>query len=88
MKEIFCTIGPSSLNTKFLKGISGKGVTLLRINLSHTKINKLKSVIKKIRKNTKIPICLDTEGAQIRTVYNNKRKLFKVNQIIKIDNTI
>ena len=86
MKEIFCTIGPASLNTKFLKGISGKGVTLLRINLSHTKINKLKDIIKKIRKNTDIPICLDTEGAQIRTVYNNKRKYFKINQIIKIDN--
>lgn len=88
MKEIFCTIGPSSLNTKFLKGIRGKGVTLLRINLSHTKTHQLKSIIKKIRKNTNVPICLDTEGAQVRTVYNNKRKFLNLNKVIKIDNKL
>ena len=85
MQEIFCTVGPSSLNSKFLKGIKGKGVKLLRINLSHTKVSKLKKVIKLIKRNTNIPICIDTEGAQIRTVCNS-RKFFKLNKIITINN--
>ena len=45
MKEIFCTVGPSSLNRKFLKGIAGMNVKLLRINLSHTDTRNLKKAI-------------------------------------------
>ena len=81
MKEIFCTIGPTSLNSKFLKNIKKLGVTLVRINLSHTSLKDLPKIIYKIRKCTKICICIDTEGAQIRTS-NCKRKFLKVNQII------
>ena len=84
MKEIFCTVGPSSLNRQFFKGIAGMNVKLLRINLSHTDTSKLKRTIKKIKKYTNIPICIDTEGAQIRTIYNS-RKFFKLNNNIKID---
>ena len=85
MKEIFCTVGPSSLNRKFLKGIAGMNVKLLRINLSHTDTRNLKKAIKKIKKCTNIPICVDTEGAQIRTVCGS-RKFYKINKNIKIDN--
>ena len=84
MNKIFCTIGPSSLNKNFLKGIKNK-VNLLRINLSHTDIKNLEQVVKKIRKYTKIPICIDTEGAQIRTKIYKKIKL-KKNQKVLIDN--
>ena len=76
MKEIFCTIGPTSLNNNFFKGIKNSRVSIIRINLSHTKIIDLQKVINKIRKKTKIPICLDTEGAQIRTSFK-KRKFLK-----------
>jgi pyruvate kinase len=85
MKEIFCTIGPTSLNGNFLKNIKKLGVTLVRINLSHTSLKDLPKIIHKIRKYTKISICIDTEGAQIRTS-NCKRKFLKVNQLIKLDN--
>ena len=87
MKEIFCTIGPSSLNKNFLKGINGSKVSVIRINLSHTKIINLKKIFKKIRKYTKIPICLDTEGAQIRTAFKEK-KFLKLNKLLKIDNDL
>tara|TARA_R110000868_G_scaffold155691_6_gene382175 strand:- start:43844 stop:45949 length:2106 start_codon:yes stop_codon:yes gene_type:complete len=43
------------------------GTTLFRINLSHTKISDLPGIIKKIQSYTNTPICLDSEGAQIRT---------------------
>ena len=62
--------------------LKGTRVTTLRINLSHTKVNEIKKVYKKIRKYSKLPICLDTEGAQIRTSFIG-RKFLKVNQTIK-----
>ena len=65
--DIFCTIGPSSLNKKFLKFAKNK-IDLLRIK-------SLKQQIKFIKKNSSIPICIDTEGAQIRTKIKKKKIL-------------
>jgi pyruvate kinase len=70
-KEIFCTLGPSTLNKFFLK-FSNKKVDLLRLNLSHVNILDLKKLILFIRKFSKVPICIDTEGAQIRTKVKKK----------------
>ena len=64
--KILCTLGPSSLNKGFLK-FSKKNVSLLRLNMSHTRLNNLEKQIKFIKKYTNTPICIDTEGAQIRT---------------------
>ena len=76
--NVLCTLGPSSLNPKFLKYTEGK-VSLVRLNMSHIKINSLEKKIKYIRKYCKTPICLDTEGAQIRTKVNqNKTYKFKI----------
>ena len=66
-KEIFCTIGPASLNEWTLKRMGNTKVSLLRINLSHTNFKDLENIITKIKSYSDIPICLDTEGAQIRT---------------------
>tara|TARA_B100000700_G_C14992337_1_gene831952 strand:- start:746 stop:1711 length:966 start_codon:yes stop_codon:yes gene_type:complete len=79
--KIFCTLGPSSLNKKFLKLSSGK-VSLLRLNMSHLSLGKLKKSINFIRKYTKTPICIDTEGAQIRTKVKRSSKLKKNSSII------
>ncbi len=81
--SIFCTLGPSSLNKRFLK-YTDKKVSLLRLNMSHIQSNNLEKKIKFIRKFTKTPICIDTEGAQIRTKIK-KGKFYKKNSIIKID---
>ena len=80
--KILSTLGPSSLNKDFLKFCKNK-VYLLRINLSHIEIKNLSKIIKFIRKNTKIKICIDTEGAQIRTKLK-KNFFLKKNQISKI----
>ena len=64
--EIFCTLGPSSLNKKFLK-FATKKIDLLRLNMSHIKLKNLEKIIKKIKNYSKLPICIDTEGSQIRT---------------------
>ena len=82
-KEIFCTLGPSSINPKFLKFVNKKKVDLLRINMSHVSLRQLPKIITFVRKYTKIPLCIDTEGAQIRTK-TKKKFFFKTFNIFKI----
>jgi len=82
--KILCTLGPSTLNKKFLKLSSNLGISLLRLNLSHIKIKNVEKQVNFIRKYTKVPICLDSEGAQIRTGDLKVKKNFKMNQLIKI----
>ena len=81
--DIFCTIGPNSLNKKFLKFVKNK-IDLLRINMSHVSIKNLQHQISFIKKNSSIPICIDTEGAQIRTKVK-KEKYFNKNQKLIIN---
>lgn len=66
-KEILCTLGPASMNEGVIVRLEQLGISLFRINLSHTKLEDLKRVIEFIQQRTKVAICLDTEGAQIRT---------------------
>ena len=77
--EIFITLGPSTLNKAFLKK-TNRSVNLLRLNLSHIELKNLPKTIRFIKKYSNIPICIDTEGAQIRTKvsrafnFRNKQK--------------
>ena len=80
--EILSTLGPATLNKKFLEFATGV-VDLFRINNSHIKINQLKRIINLIRRYSNIPICLDTEGAQIRTK-TTKSFYYKKNKKLKI----
>ena len=82
--KIICTLGPKSINRSLLKFFNNK-INLLRLNLSHLTINKLIQNIKFIKKNSIIPICIDTEGAQIRTKVK-KEKYYRSGQNLKISN--
>ena len=66
-KDILCTLGPASMNGRVIKRLEGLGVRMLRVNLSHTLLSELEDTIRFIQGLTSVPICLDTEGAQIRT---------------------
>lgn len=66
-RALLCTLGPSSLNERTIAGLVEAGATSLRINMSHTDIDSLASIIELVRGCTNVPIALDTEGAQIRT---------------------
>ena len=79
--KIFCTLGPSSLNTKFLKIAQSKGVDLVRLNMSHLSIAALKNNLKFIKKFSNLKICIDTEGAQIRTKIDKNKNLKKGQKI-------
>jgi pyruvate kinase len=65
--EILCTISPNSAGPGMLERLEELGVNLFRINLSHTKLQDLPEAIREIQRRTRVPVCLDTEGAQIRT---------------------
>lgn len=77
--KILCTLGPSSLNEKTIISMDELGVDLFRINLSHTDLNELEGIIRCIRQYTSKPICLDTEGAQVRTGRMENGKTFLEN---------
>lgn len=83
--SIICTLGPSTLNKSFLE-FSKKKISLLRLNMSHLNLENLKKSIKFIKKYTSVPICIDTEGAQIRTKVK-KEKFYKQGDQLEIKNT-
>jgi pyruvate kinase len=64
--SILVTLGPSSLKEDIIKLCARENVSLFRINLSHTPLEQVELIIKKIQQWTDVPICLDSEGAQIR----------------------
>lgn len=74
--KIFCTLGPSSMPGKIITKLTNLGIDMFRINLSHTDLNNLANIISEIRKYTDKPICLDTEGAQVRIGYVENNKIY------------
>lgn len=65
--RVLCTLGPASLNRSTIERLNERQVDLLRINLSHTPLDRVATTIETIQAHSKLPICLDTEGAQVRT---------------------
>jgi pyruvate kinase len=63
---ILCTLGPRSLNGDTIAALDAYDVDLFRINLSHTAADEIEDVISLIRRHSTTPICLDTEGPQVR----------------------
>jgi pyruvate kinase len=66
-KEIWCTLGPASLNDRVIGRLEELGVSLFRLNLSHTKVEKVAEIVEYVQTHTQVPLCLDSEGAQVRT---------------------
>jgi pyruvate kinase len=71
--KIICTLGPSSFNKAILKLLTKEKVDIFRINLSHTNIDQIKERIKYLKQNNIKNICIDTEGAQMRTTHTKKK---------------
>src|ERR1700742_1080529 len=65
--KVLCTLGPSSLNRSTIERLERRGVDLFRINLSHTPLERVAETIQLIQSFSSVPVCLDTEGAQVRT---------------------
>tara|TARA_A100001011_G_scaffold398820_1_gene504677 strand:+ start:2692 stop:3702 length:1011 start_codon:yes stop_codon:yes gene_type:complete len=82
--KIICTLGPSSFKKDIIDQLKKNKVNLLRINLSHTKSEEIQKRINFLKKNKVKNICIDTEGAQIRTSFIKKEIFYKKNKKIKI----
>jgi pyruvate kinase len=63
---ILCTLGPCSLNGETIAALDAYDIDLFRINLSHTAADEIEDVISLIRRHSATPVCLDTEGPQVR----------------------
>ena len=84
-KDLLCTLGPASLNEGVIGRLADLGATLFRINLSHTALDDVASTVKFIQSVTDVPVCLDTEGAQIRTgTLADGSVTLKENHIVRI----
>ena len=71
--KIISTIGPVCFKESIIKKMDNSGVDIFRINMSHTKNEDLEGIVQQLRVWTSREICIDTEGAQIRTgVFYNK----------------
>ena len=64
--KILVTVGPSSLDQDTISLMDEESILMFRINLSHTAVEDVEKVITKLKRFTNTPICLDSEGAQIR----------------------
>lgn len=64
--QVLCTLGPASLKRDVMERLAERGVDLFRVNLSHTPLEAVEPTINRIRETCPVPICLDTEGAQVR----------------------
>jgi pyruvate kinase len=64
--QVLCTLGPASLKDDVIERLAARGVDLFRLNLSHTPLEAVEPTITRIRGLCSVPICLDTEGAQVR----------------------
>lgn len=65
-REILVTLGPTSMNEKTVQSCAELGIHVFRINLSHTPIEQVEESIKRIQSWTDRPVCIDSEGAQLR----------------------
>lgn len=73
------------MDARVIQRLTELGSTLFRINLSHTGLDDVESVIDFIRRYTDVPVCLDTEGAQVRTgTLTNGYVEVKDNDVIQI----
>jgi pyruvate kinase len=64
--RLVVTLGPASLRPAVLRGLAPEGVDLLRLNLSHTALGDVDEVLRTARIHAQLPVCVDTEGAQVR----------------------
>jgi len=67
MKKLLVTLGPSSMNAETLAGLDRQSIYVYRINMSHTSIEALEEQLAFIQGTTEVPVCIDSEGAQMRS---------------------
>jgi pyruvate kinase len=84
--NILVTLGPASMNQTTVQSCAELGIYVFRINLSHTPIDKVEEDIIRIQSWTDRPVCLDSEGAQLRNgLMVNEKVGFTKGEEIRIE---
>ncbi len=79
--KIICTLGPSSMDENIIKKMVNNGMNSARINLSHGDFEQYEKIIENVRNVSDIPILLDTQGPEVRTV--NEDIVFEEDDVIE-----
>lgn len=70
--EIVCTIGPATFTPSMVRMLWCAGVTIFRLNLSHTQdLKEIDEFVKIIKIETKGIMCIDTHGMKFRSSSKN-----------------
>ena len=86
--KIICTLGPSSFKKNVLHNLRNENIDIFRINLSHTNVSDISTKINFLKKNKIKNICIDTEGAQLRTSETKKKYILKKNSKVQVFNQV
>lgn len=82
--KIIVTVGPATDTEQDLKKIKDKGVSFVRVNMSHSSLQYMETLVT-LSKKVGIPFIIDTEGSQIRTGELEQGTIhFKDNDEVKI----
>lgn len=85
--RILNTLGPSTMDPAIIKQLDRLGVDIFRINLSHTQEEDIEKNIRHIMSASSKPLCLDLEGAQIRSGFVKDHEVFfETGATVKIHN--
>src|SRR5688500_17647750 len=78
------TLGPASLRPAVLRSLAPLGVDLLRLNHSHTALGAFEVVLRTARSHSRLPVCLDAEGAQARIGLVSTGVVLRVGQPVRL----
>ncbi len=82
--KILCTLGPASLRPDIVQALARRGVDLFRVNLSHTPLDQVARTIEFLQAQSGVPVCLDTEGAQVRCGVMEQETLLEQGRSIRL----
>lgn len=82
--DMIVTLGPASWTEADLIKMRDRGVSFVRINMSHSSLADLKRCIK-LAKKVGIPFIVDTEGSQVRTGHLTENRIaYEMGDEVKI----
>ena len=100
--KIVGTIGPASIDYAIMKKLVLAGLNVVRINLSHAKLEDMETILKNVKKlrkelNVALPIMIDTRGPELRVktfkegsvnIRKNQKFIFTASNIVGDNNKV
>lgn len=82
--QMIVTLGPSTMQEPMLRRMRAKGVSFVRVNLSHSSLETLEECLA-MAGRVGLPFVLDTEGSQVRTgILDQDRIELRENALVEL----